>query len=157
MSIEFYLLLAGIILMAIEFAVPGFGVFGIAGIVCLTGSSYYLMGGGMPALLMILGLYLLLAIILAVLFLYLPRESKWNPFVLWDKQRNSEGYTGSRNQEQLLGKIGRTLTVLRPAGTVIVDGQRFDVVSLGEYIPKSAKVQIVKVEGSKIFVDYYKE
>lgn len=111
----------------------------------------------MPALLMILGLYLLLAIILAVLFLYLPRESKWNPFVLWDKQRNSEGYTGSRNLEQLLGKTGRTLTVLRPAGTVIVDGQRLDVVSLGEYIPKSAKVQIVKVEGSKIFVDYYKE
>lgn len=157
MPIEYYLLIVGIILMAIELAVPGFGIFGILGMIFLTGGGYYLMGGGMPALLTILGFYLLVALILAILFLYLPRESKWNPFVLWDKQRNSDGYTGGQNLTALLGRKGEALTVLRPAGTVLVDGQRLDVISLGEYIPKGAYVRIVKVEGSKIFVDLIKE
>lgn len=157
MPIEVYLLIAGIVLLTIEFGVPGFGIFGIAGIFCLTGGGYYLMGGGMPALLVIFGFYLVLALIMAFLFMYLPKESKWNPFVLWDKQRNSEGYIGGQNLAGLLGKEGKTLTVLRPAGTVLVDGQRLDVISLGDYIPKGAVVRITKVEGSKIFVDLCKE
>lgn len=157
MPMEFYLLLAGIILVIVEFAVPGFSIFGITGIACITASSYYFMGGGMSALLVILGLYLFAAIVMAVLFLYLPKESKWNPFVLWDKQRNSDGYTGSQNMTTLLGEKGEALTVLRPAGTVLVDGQRLDAISLCEYIPKGSNVRIVKVEGSKIFVDLMKE
>lgn len=157
MPLELYLLVAGIILMAMELSAPGIGIFGVAGLACLTGSGYYLVGGGMPALLMIAGLYLILIIVLAALFFYLPKESKWNPFVLWDKQRNSEGYTGGQNMAELLGKEGTAITVLRPAGTVLVDGKRLDVISLGEYVSKGAAVRIVKVEGSKIFVDVCKE
>lgn len=157
MPIEYYLLIVGIILMVVEFAVPGFGIFGIVGMMFLTGGGYYLMGGGMPALLIILGFYLLVAVVLAILFLYLPRESKWNPFVLWDKQKNSDGYIGGQNLDAFLGKKGEALTVLRPAGTVLVEGRRLDVISLGDYIPKGASVRIVKVEGSKIFVDLIKE
>ncbi len=157
MPIEYYLLIVGIILMVIELVVPGFGIFGIVGMIFLTGGGYFLMGGGMPALLIILGFYLLVAVVLAILFLYLPRESKWNPFVLWDKQKNSDGYTGGQNLTVLLGRKGTALTVLRPAGTVLVEKQRLDVISLGDYIPKGASVRIVKVEGSKIFVDLIKE
>lgn len=157
MPIEYYLLIVGIILMVIELVVPGFGIFGIVGMIFLTGGGYFLMGGGMPALLIILGFYLLVAVVLAILFLYLPRESKWNPFVLWDKQKNSDGYTGGQNLTALLGRKGTALTVLRPAGTVLVEEQRLDVISLGDYIPKGASVRIVKVEGSKIFVDLIKE
>ena len=136
MPIEYYLLIVGIILMVIELVVPGFGIFGIVGMIFLTGGGYFLMGGGMPALLIILGFYLLVAVVLAILFLYLPR---------------------GQNLTVLLGRKGTALTVLRPAGTVLVEKQRLDVISLGDYIPKGASVRIVKVEGSKIFVDLIKE
>ena len=34
MPIEYYLLIAGVILMIVELAVPGFGIFGIGGLIC---------------------------------------------------------------------------------------------------------------------------
>ena len=92
MPIEYYLLIAGVILMSVELAVPGFGIFGIGGLLCLTGGGYYLLGGGLAALTVLLGFYILVALVIAFLCLYLPRESKWNPFVLWDKQQNSAGW-----------------------------------------------------------------
>lgn len=157
MPLEYYLLIAGVVMLAIELAVPGFGLFGIAGIACLSWGGYYLLGGGMTALFVIVGFYLLLAAGIAVLCLYLPRESRWNPFVLWDKQANSKGYTGGKDLSALVGMEGVTLTALRPAGTALVRGQRLDVSSLGDYVPKDTPVRVVKAEGSKIFVDVVKE
>lgn len=157
MPMEYYLLTAGVVLMVVELIVPGFGLFGVAGMVCLSWGGYYLLGGGMTALSVIVGFYLLLAAGIAVLCLYLPRESKWNPFVLWDKQSNSKGYTGGSDLSAFAGLQGVALTALRPAGTVLVKDKRLDVSSLGDYIPKNVTVRIVKTEGSKIFVDRVKE
>ena len=157
MPIEYYLLIAGVILMSVELAVPGFGVFGIGGLICLTGGSYFLLGGGLPALTVLLGFYLVAALVLAFLCLYLPKESKWNPFVLWDRQQNSAGYTGGSDFSALLGKQGVALTKLRPAGTVLIEGRRYDVSSMGDFLPKDSKIVVTKVEGSKLFVDLVKE
>lgn len=40
------LALAGAVLLGIELTIPGFGVFGVAGILCLTASAFFLLGGG---------------------------------------------------------------------------------------------------------------
>ena len=157
MPIEYYLLIAGVVLMSVELAVPGFGIFGIGGLICLTGGGYFLLGGGLPALTVLLCFYLVAALVLAFLCLYLPKESKWNPFVLWDRQQNSAGYTGGSDFSALLGKQGVSLTKLRPAGTVLIEGRRYDVSSMGDFLPKDSKIVVTKVEGSKLFVDLVKE
>lgn len=157
MPMEYYLLIGGVVLLVAEMAVPGFGILGIGGLVCLTAGGFFVLGGGYTAIAVLAGIYLLLALVIALCCFYLPRESKWNPFVLWDKQRNSAGYIGGRDLSALLGKKGHTLTTLRPAGTVEVDGKRLDVSSLGDYIPKDVSVTIIKVEGSKIFVEKTRE
>lgn len=153
MPVEYYLLLSGVVLLLVELAVPGFGVFGVAGMLCLTAGGYYVMGGGAVALGVMLTFYLLLCLLIVLLCVYLPKESKWNPFVLWDKQRNLDGYTGGRDFSELLGSEGMTLTPLRPAGTMLAGGRRMDVCSLGDYIDKGVVVRVVKVEGSKVFVE----
>lgn len=157
MPLEIYFLLAGIVLFVIEMIVPGFGIFGVSSIICFTIGGYYIMGGGIAAISVLAVIYLAFVIIVSFLCLYLPKESKWNPFVLWDKQQNSKGYIGSQDLTMLLGKTGIAFTVLRPAGTVVIDGKRFDVSSLGDYIDKDTAVKIIKVEGSKIFVEKVKE
>lgn len=103
-----------------------------------------------------LGVVLALGAVVALLFVYLPAESKWNPFVLWEKQENRHGYTGAEDHAQYLGKRGEVVAPLRPAGTVIIDGERVDVVSFGDYIMPGALVEIVKVEGNKLFVQEVK-
>ncbi len=157
MPMEYYFLLAGVILLVIELAIPGFGLFGVSGLVCLTVGGFFVMGGGAPAIMVLLAIYLLAALAIALLCVYLPKESKYNPFVLWTRQKNSDGYTGGDAATSLLGRRGTALTTLRPAGTVVVDGRRLDVSSLGDFIPKDTAVVITRVEGSKIFVEKAKE
>lgn len=154
MPLEYYFMLAGLVLLLIEFVVPGFGIFGVSGMVCLTVGGFYVLGGNAWAVLVLLAV---LVLVITLLCVYLPKESKYNPFVLWTRQKNSEGYTGGKNWSMLVGKRGTSLTTLRPAGTILVDGKRLDVSSQGDYIEKSAPVIIVRVEGSKIFVEQTKE
>ena len=45
MPLEYYFMLAGLVLLLIEFVVPGFGVFGVSGMVCLTVGGFYVLGG----------------------------------------------------------------------------------------------------------------
>ena len=51
-----------------------------------------------------------------------------------------------------LGKKGKVIAPLRPAGTAVIDGERVDVVSFGDYIDKDAEIEVVKIEGSKLLV-----
>ena len=89
----------------------------------------YVLGGSALAALVLLAVYLFLVLVITLLRVYLPKESKHTPFVLWTRQKNSEGYTGGKNWSMLVGNSGTALTTLRPAGTILVDGKRLDVSS----------------------------
>ena len=114
MPLEYYFMLAGLVLLLIEFVVPGFGIFGVSGMVCLTGGGFFVLGGIAWAALVLLAVYLFLVLVITLLCVYLPKESKYNPFVLWTRQKNSEGYTGGKNWSMLEGKRGTALPTLRP-------------------------------------------
>ena len=62
------LFFVGVVLLIIEGLIPGFGVFGISGILCLLGSLYFILGataqaaalvGGLLLVLVLLGLWLI--------------------------------------------------------------------------------------------------
>ncbi len=44
------------------------------------------------------------------------------------------------------------ITPLRSAGTVMIDGVKLDAVSEGEFISKDVVVEVLRIEGSSIFV-----
>ena len=89
MPLEYYFMLAGLVLLLIEFVVPGFGIFGVSGMVCLTVGGFYVLGGNAWAALVLLAVYLFLVLVITLLCVYLPRESKYNPFVLWTRQNTA--------------------------------------------------------------------
>lgn len=72
--------------------------------------------------------------------------------ILTDATTTEEGYVSNVNRTELLGRIGKTLTPLRPAGTLLLDDERLDVVSEGNYIATNKDVEIIKIEGSRIVV-----
>ena len=47
---------------------------------------------------------------------------------------------------------GLTVTPLRPAGTVVINEERLDVVSEGAFIDIHSPVKVVKIEGSRVVV-----
>ncbi|QCR32930.1 nodulation protein NfeD [Lysinibacillus sp. SGAir0095] len=76
----------------------------------------------------------------------------FNKLILRDATTTEEGYVSNVNRVELIGKIGQSITPLRPAGTIIVGNERIDAVSEGSYIEANKKVEVIQVEGSRIIV-----
>mgnify|MGYP001296313902 CR=1 FL=1 len=102
-------------------------------------SSDFFVAGGIGALLIVIGLGTL--------------TLKY--FVLRTELGSDEGYNSAAKEDysEYLGQTGVALTVLRPAGTAMIENKRLDVVSVGDFVDVDMPVRIVGVEGSKIIVE----
>ena len=64
-----------------------------------------------------------------------------------------EGITGGTEDfTQLLGKVGRADSVLRPSGNALIEGKLYSVVSQSALIECGKSVKVIGVEGGKITV-----
>ena len=54
--------------------------------------------------------------------------------------------------ESFINKKGKALADLRPSGPALIDDQRVDVVSRGEYVGKGSEIIVVKVKGNQIII-----
>lgn len=146
------LFIIGIILLVIEIFVPGFGIWAIIGIICLM-SGVIMAAYDTSNAALSLGIGFILAMVLAGAVIYIFRKRGiWNKFILKDQLNTELGYVSQPVMEHLLGKTGKALTTLRPAGTAEFDGQRVDVVTAGEFIGQGQQVTVVLVEGARIVV-----
>ncbi|MBP3964184.1 nodulation protein NfeD [Paenibacillus sp. DLE-14] len=146
------LFIIGILLLVSELFVPSFGILGILGSISLIASV--LMAAPNPKS---AGLSLIVAVIVAGVIVYIiakrfAHRGIWNKFILRDQLTTAEGYVSTASKTSYLGMNGKTLTPLRPAGTIRIGDSRIDVVTLGEFIPSGADVTVIKVEGARVVV-----
>ena len=146
------LFLIGVVLIVAEFFLPH-GIAGVIGALAIVGSI--IMAGGNP---MYMAISVLIAVAIAVIGMVIimkffgKKLHLLNKVVLMDTNDTESGYVSNVNRVELLGRIAKTSTALRPSGAIELDGERIDVVSEGSYIAKGIHVIIVKVEGSRIVV-----
>ena len=151
------LFVAGIVLMILEMFIPSFGILGVIGFISLV-SGIILAAYKTEQALASLGLAVLGAVlVLLIFFRFFKRRGVWNKFVLRDEFKTESGYVSSAPKKHLLGKTGTAVTVLRPAGIALIDGERIDVVADGEFIPAGQAVRVVQVEGARVVVRSLKE
>lgn len=151
-TIGIVLLIAGFILLGIEMVVPGFGVPGISGIICLIGGIFLTAETVEQGVIILLVVLALLAIMFAIILKLLACGKLKSPILLKDELTTEGGFISSNDLNYLLGKRGTAVTDLRPAGRGNFDGVDFNIMSDGMYIDKNATIEIYKVEGSKLIV-----
>jgi len=163
-SWEILLFLLGVGLILTEvFVIPGFGVPGILGITLVIFSMGASLIGNVglkfPEMHQItqaiwtMAITLILGVgMIASMIRYLPENRMFNKLVLADQTDRNHGYTSSDSKDDLMGLEGVALTSLRPAGTVLIQERRVDVVSVGEFIEKGAQVKVVDTSGSRVMV-----
>ena len=156
----------GIILLVVEFfIIPGFGVFGVAGIVLTLGG---LVLGMLPNQAFDFELVpssqlfgALLTVILAALagvgmvFWLTPKVNEWGAFkhlTLASTQDRSQGYTSSTYTEDMLGKTGTVHSRLRPSGKVEIEGEIYDAYSRGEFLEQGESIEVISTEGTSLRV-----
>lgn len=146
------LLVIGFGLLVAEFIIPG-GVAGFLGIAAILG-SILLAGGNLKST----AIAVLIAMIVATVGMVIvvkffgKRLDLFKRIILTDATDTESGYVSTTNRPELVGKIARTVTALRPSGTIKLDDERIDAVSEGRFIDNGKDVKIIKVEGSRIVV-----
>lgn len=163
---EIFVFILGIVLLALElFVIPGFGVFGILGIICiLTGLTLGMIPNDVfdftfvpTGELFIALITVVLSAIIAVflIFTLAPKVNQWKAFsriALADTQLKKEGYTSFWYSEELMGKEGVAHTRLMPSGKVIIEDEIYDAHSRGEFIDRGEKVKVISTEGTSLRV-----
>ncbi|MFH1613347.1 MAG: NfeD family protein [bacterium] len=151
----------GIILLGLEiFVIPGFGITGILGIFLILSSIFMTLISHKPnfndltqALSIIASSLITTFVIFAILLKYLPKFSLFKKLILINTEDKKNGFISSfEKYEQLLDKIGISLTPLRPIGKALIDDKQVEVITEGSYIEKNEKIIVIKVQKDKIFV-----
>ena len=70
-----------------------------------------------------------------------------------ETQDTSMGYISNKYPDNLVGKIGKAYTVLRPSGKIIIGEEIYDATSSGGFIEKNSKVKVVSNEGGSLKVN----
>nr|WP_263325681.1 NfeD family protein [Neobacillus sp. Marseille-Q6967] len=142
----------GILLIFLELFLPG-AISGTLGLAALIASLF--LAGENP---LYIGISIFIAICISIILLYVmikifgKKMVLFNRMILFDTARKEDGYVTNVNRNDLLGKEGIALTVLRPSGTAIIQNERLDVVSEGGFIDQGSTIKVIKVEGVRIVV-----
>jgi membrane-bound serine protease (ClpP class) len=163
------LIALGLVLLAVElFALPGFGLVGAAGIAALLGGLFVTVAGADSPARDALGRGLTATGVAtlgfigggAALLWALPRLAARRGLVLQATVDqlvpafalpSAESFAAERPLS-LLWATGEALSDLRPGGFALIDGQRVDVITRGEVIPRGARVEVVADEGYRRIV-----
>ncbi len=175
-SLELIMFLLGIGLLALEiFVIPGFGVFGVSGILLMAGSlvmaSHTFAGlsagerfnESMSSLGSLAGALVTVFIVAMVLNRFLPSMPFINKLIL-----TPPGYANiDENAPHLdptvlstageigpvkTGEIGVAASTLRPSGKASFGDHFLDVVSDGGFIDHGTEVEVIRVAGNRIIV-----
>ena len=132
--------------------IPGFGLPGISGIILVLIGTVLAMGSLKTAVVSLSIAILITTIVTIVLIKMGYRSKLLNKIVLDTAHEGERGYLSVDSPIDYLNKEGKSITELRPAGFIEIDGEKLDALSDGGFIPKEMPIKVVRVEGSKIFV-----
>ncbi|RMH01357.1 MAG: hypothetical protein D6702_11755 [Planctomycetota bacterium] len=164
---EVLLVAGGLALLAVEvFLVPGTLAAGLAGGLLLFGGlllamqDFVLPRGPIESGVLVENLIRILLLLLLVPFagIFLVRRlarSRAGSFLATAPSSDFAGPITAASGESALpgaGARGRALTPLRPAGRVEIDGEPYDALCAGEYLPAGAAVTVTGRRGASLLV-----
>lgn len=146
------LFVTGLILLIIEVIMPGFGLPGISGVILFLVGIILAMESLSMAILSISIAIIVTTFVSIILIKKGFKSPLFNKIILNTEYKTEEGFIASDSMDEYLNKEGITVTELRPAGFININGIKLDALSDEGFIGKEANIKVVRVEGSKIFV-----
>lgn len=147
------ILLVGIVLIGIEFYMPGFGLPGIFGIIS-TLAGVYMAGKNITGRIVTGMIAVVIIAVMLVISIVLFRSQKVKTPIKLDTDLQGKNlFIDERDMDYLIGKNGIAVTDLRPSGKGEFDGVKLDILSGGAFIPKGQALVIKEIKNNKIFVE----
>lgn len=147
-----FLFLLGVVLLIIEMFVTSFGILGVAGIVAVGSSVGIAVFDAKYGIQSFLVSLVFAGVAAWITIKYFGHRGIWNKLILKDQFTKEAGYVPVKSYNYLLYQEGTALTPLRPSGTALINEQRFDVVTEGNFIQPGESIVVIHVEGVRIVV-----
>lgn len=154
--IPFLLLLIGLLLILVEFYLPG-AVIGIIGSIMVLASI--ILFAFQTTSIWALVLYVIgtaVCIGLIIKFALWRIVNTKSGFSIYSSQ-DQEGYQASTYDPTAIGKKGVVLSDLKPGGYIIVEGKQHQALSIEGYIPKGSEVVVLSGQEESLIVKLSKK
>lgn len=152
------LLSLGVIFCIVEAVIPGFGFFGIAGILCeIGGVVVHAIFSG--SVIQVFFLILIIVLITVILFLIFVNSAKHGLLaksaIVENKTALPKDYREKTEEhlKELIGKEGLTLTECHPVGKIRIGQNTFEAQSIRAIIEKGEVIKVVAIEDARIMID----
>jgi membrane-bound serine protease (ClpP class) len=146
---------AGFLLLVAELFIPSGGVlFVVSMSAIIVGIGLVFAYDTSMGLFTLLGTFVALPLLGAIMLQIWPRTPLGRRFFLTMPSQDATMAALPINQEleQLKGRIGKTLSSLRPAGVVDFDGRRVDTITEGMMVDPGVLVRCIDVRAGKVVV-----
>ena len=135
--------------MIVEFFfIPGTTIFGIVGFIGAIAAIYYAFQESYMFGYVSIGI----GAILFAIFFMIGKKMFENTNLNLESEITSKVNTYNDGIVNV-GDFGMTNTVLKPNGKAIIENQRIEVFSMGDFIEKDIKIVVIKLAENKIFVN----
>jgi len=143
----------GVLALLFELHVlPGHGISGLVGALLIL-TSIVLAFGAFYVGVVSTALSLIASVVIFFLILrWLPESAFLRRLAFAGAQSVTEGYIATKPLTGLMGAEGVAQTYLRPAGVAIINGNRYQVQTDGDFIPAQTRLRVKRVEGAKVIV-----
>ena len=154
--LPFLLVFIGLILILVEFYLPG-AIMGILGGISIAAGIvvFALQTSSIIALVLFIA-------VSVVSIIFLIRFAMWRivhakpQYSIYSAQ-NQEGYQAASYDESAIGKKGTVLSDLKPGGYILVDGYQQPAISISGYIPKGEQVIVISGQEQSLIVKLSKK
>ena len=144
------LFVVGMVLVIAEMFQPGFGLFGTFGVIALIGCVFITANSIFQGVILTIVIAMMLLILFLAFLLIFSNGKIPANLILTEAERKEDGYVGTPDYSNYLGKTGLVTTICRPVGSADFDGDRLEVVTMGEFIDTGKSVEVVEIEGNRI-------
>ncbi len=146
MWLPIFLSVLGLVLVYLEFFLPG-------GLIAIIGGFSLVAGVTIFSTLEVAPFYKILYFVATAMFtatacrsaIWVLRTRKSQEMVL---QTNQEGFFATGVDDQLIGQEGSAATDLKPSGHILIGEKRYQALSDGNYIQKNTPIIILSAKGS---------
>lgn len=168
---EIILFVIGVGLIAVEvFVIPGFGIAGIAGLLCvISGLAFSLIGmvptdsgllipdidrmGFAFALVLVSIVIALFSAFMLSRYLLDEGHSFGRKIVLAANQKNVKYQLSSeQDNSSYIGLIGKTKSRLMPGGKIIIEGNYYDAIAESGFIDPNTEVTVLRISSGQLVV-----
>lgn len=150
------LLSIGLVFTIVELFIPGFGFFGISGMLSIVAGVVVRICQGLNVtqsltfVLIVLGVFVILFLFMVYSAQYgvLGRTGLFERRTTLDKNYNRP----VKELRKLVGRNGKTISALNLGGQAKIRGKIYDVISINSYIEPNTNIKVVEIKDDCIMV-----